>query len=164
VLDADGLNAHAGQLELLAERQGPTVLTPHAGELARLLDAGSDEVSAARLRSVERAAAASEAIVLLKGDDTLVRGADKLAVNGLASPALATAGTGDVLSGMIAAMIARGTEPFAAVCAAVRAHARAGRLAAERLGSAESVIAGDVIEAIPAALQGRSGLGSWSDA
>jgi len=66
---------------------------------------------------------------------------------------LATAGSGDVLSGMTAAMLARGLEPFAATCAAVVAHARAGREAARRVGAAESVIAGDVIAAIPSALR-----------
>ena len=75
--------------------------------------------------------------------------APHVAVNALSAPALATAGTGDVLSGICAALLARGLDPFAAACAAVLAHARAGREAARRLGAAESVIATDVIEAIP---------------
>jgi ADP-dependent NAD(P)H-hydrate dehydratase / NAD(P)H-hydrate epimerase len=155
VIDADGLNAHAGELGAVAERDGPTVFTPHAGELGRLLERGSDEVSARRLESAREAADASGAIVVLKGDDTIVVDPDGgLAVNGLSSPALATAGTGDVLSGMVAALLARGMDPFAAVCAAVHAHTRAGRIAARRLGATESVIAGDVIEAIPPALGG----------
>jgi NAD(P)H-hydrate epimerase len=74
-----------------------------------------------------------------------------LAVNRISSPQLATAGTGDVLSGMIAALIARGMEPFAATCAAVVAHTRAGRAAGDRVGH-DSVIAGDVIDSIPAGL------------
>jgi len=76
---------------------------------------------------------------------------DRVAINRLSSPALATAGTGDVLSGMISALLARGMEPFAAACAGVLAHARAGRVAAERVG-VESVIATDVIAAVPAGL------------
>jgi NAD(P)H-hydrate epimerase len=153
VIDADGLNALAGSLETLAERPAPAVLTPHAGELGRLLERDSAEVSAHRLAGAREAAERSRSIVVLKGDDTIVAAPDgRLAVNQLSSPALATAGTGDVLSGLTAALLARGVEPFAAACAAVYAHTRAGRIAAERLGAAESVIAGDVIEALPAGL------------
>jgi NAD(P)H-hydrate epimerase len=153
VLDADGLNAFAGRASDICRREAPTVLTPHAGELGRLLDRGSDEVSAHRLRSAREAAAASGAVVVLKGDDTIVAAGDRLAVNALSAPALATAGTGDVLSGMVAALLARGLEPFAAACAAVLAHARAGREAARRMGAAESVIATDVIDAIATGLR-----------
>jgi NAD(P)H-hydrate epimerase len=153
VIDADGLNAFAGRLEILAARQSPTVLTPHAGELGRLLERDSSEIDAHRLASAKEAARAAGAILLLKGDDTIVTDGDRVAVNAISAPALATAGSGDVLSGMNAAFLARGLDPFAAVCAAVVAHARAGREAARRVGVAESVIAGDVIEAIPAALR-----------
>ena len=79
-------------------------------------------------------------------------GGDRVAINRGGTPALATAGTGDVLSGMTGALLARGLDPFAATCAAVLAHTRAGHAAAERIGAAESVIAGDVVEAIPAGL------------
>ncbi|HSI81999.1 MAG TPA: NAD(P)H-hydrate dehydratase [Solirubrobacterales bacterium] len=155
VIDADGLNAHAGALESLAGRSSPTVLTPHAGELGRLLERPSAEIGADRLGAAREAAARAGAIVVLKGDDTVVaegRGAGRIAINDLPSPGLATAGSGDVLSGMICALLARGVEPFGAVCAAVRAHAAAGRIAAARVGGAEAVIATDVIAAIPAAL------------
>jgi NAD(P)H-hydrate repair Nnr-like enzyme with NAD(P)H-hydrate dehydratase domain len=87
--------------------------------------------------------------VVLKGDDTIVTDGDRVAVNAISAPALATAGSGDVLSGVIAALLARGLEPFAAACAGVVAHARAGRDAAARIGSTESVIATDVIDSIP---------------
>jgi ADP-dependent NAD(P)H-hydrate dehydratase / NAD(P)H-hydrate epimerase len=152
VIDADGLNAFAGRLGDLAGRGAPTVLTPHAGELGRLLERGSSEVEAHRLAAAKEAARAAGAILLLKGDDTIVTDGVRVAVNALSAPALATAGSGDVLSGMTAAMLARGLEPFTAVCAAV-AHARAGQEAARRVGAAESVIAGDVIDAIPWALR-----------
>ena len=89
---------------------------------------------------------------MLKGDDTIVADGERVAVNPLASPALATAGTGDVLSGTIAALLARGMEPFAAACAGVLAHARAGRGRRASASGAESVIATDVIEALPAGL------------
>jgi len=152
VVDADGLNAFAGEAGRLARRPGATVLTPHAGELARLLGRSSEEVSAGRLAAAREAARTANAVLVLKGDDTLVVDGDRLAVNALSAPALATAGTGDVLSGTIAALLARGLEPFAAACAGVFAHARAGRHAAERIGAAESVIASDAIDALPAAL------------
>ncbi len=153
LIDADGLNALAGNLESLAARTEGTVLTPHAGELGRLLEVDSAEISAHRLGRAREAAARSGAVVLLKGDDTIIAEPEgRVAVNALASPALATAGTGDVLGGTIAALIARGLKPFEAACAGVYAHARAGRIAAERVGNAESVIAGDVIEALPEAL------------
>jgi ADP-dependent NAD(P)H-hydrate dehydratase / NAD(P)H-hydrate epimerase len=153
VLDADGLNAFAGELGRIAARGAPTVLTPHAGELGRLLDRSSDEVSAQRLAAAREAARASQAIVVLKGDDTIVTDGERVAVNSLSAPGLATAGTGDVLSGVVAALLARGLEPFSAACAAVLAHARAGRDAAQRIGAAESVIATDVIDSIPAGLR-----------
>jgi NAD(P)H-hydrate epimerase len=152
LLDADGLNAHAGRLPALAERPAPTVITPHAGELARLLDSDSGAVGARRLDSARRAAAAARAIVVLKGDDTLVAEPDgRVGVSRGGAAALATAGTGDVLSGVIAAYLGKRMDPFHAACAGVYVHAAAGRLAAQRLGP-EGVIARDVIEALPAAL------------
>jgi hydroxyethylthiazole kinase-like uncharacterized protein yjeF len=152
LIDADGLNAIGTDLALLAGREHPTVLTPHAGELGRLLGRPSEEVNAHRLASAREAAEASGAVVLLKGDDTLVVDGERLGVSTGGTAALATAGTGDVLSGTIAALIARGMEPFAGTCAGVFAHARAGRYAAERWGT-ESVISTDVIEALPEGLR-----------
>lgn len=153
VIDADGLNAFAGRLGELDAREAPTILTPHAGELGRLLERDSEEIGAHRLAAAREAASASGAVVVLKGDDTIVCDGDRVAVNAISAPGLATAGSGDVLSGMTAALLARGLEPFAAACAAVLAHARAGRDAAERVGAAESVIAGDVIDSIPAGMR-----------
>lgn len=153
VLDADGLNAHAGNLALLAKREGPVVLTPHEGELGRLLEEESDAIKARRLLHAREAAKRSAGIVVLKGDDTIVTDGERAAVNRGGTPALATAGTGDVLSGMIAALIARGLDPYTGACAAVLAHSRAGRIAAERIGAPESVIATDVIDAVPAGLR-----------
>jgi ADP-dependent NAD(P)H-hydrate dehydratase / NAD(P)H-hydrate epimerase len=152
VLDADGLNAHAGRLGDLAGRSAPTVLTPHAGELARLLELDSAEIERARLHHVRSAAAQAQAVVVLKGDDTLIAQPDgTVAVNPGASPALATAGTGDVLTGVIAALLAQNVEAFHAAAAGVWLHAHAGREAARRIGVAEGVIASDVIAALPAA-------------
>ena len=153
LIDADGLNALAGKLELLAARAKPTVLTPHAGELGRLLETDSETVSAGRLACAQKASRLAQAVVVLKGDDTIVAAPGQPPmVNALSSPALATAGTGDVLSGLIAALLARGLDPRAAAAAGVIAHARAGRIAADRVGAAESVIASDVVDAVAAAL------------
>jgi ADP-dependent NAD(P)H-hydrate dehydratase / NAD(P)H-hydrate epimerase len=152
LIDADGLNAHAGRLGALATRSHPTILTPHAGELGRLLERDSDEIEAHRLACAREAAAASGAIVVLKGDDTLVVSGERVAIKPLSTPELATAGTGDVLSGTVGALLARGMDPFAATCAGVLAHGRAGQVAAAERG-AESVIATDVIEALPAGLK-----------
>ena len=158
VLDADGLNAHALRLGDLAARTSPTVLTPHAGELGRLLGRDSAEIERERLRHVREAARAAGAVVVLKGDDSLIADpAGRVAVSGAGTPALATAGTGDVLTGVIAALLARGLDAFTAAAAGVWLHGQAGREAARRLGVVEGVIASDVIEALPAA---RAGAGT----
>jgi ADP-dependent NAD(P)H-hydrate dehydratase / NAD(P)H-hydrate epimerase len=125
LIDADGLNAHAGQLEALSERPAPTVLTPHEGELGRLLDRPSDEIARHRLASAREAA-----------------------VNPGGTPALATAGTGDVLSGLIGALLAKRLDAFEAACLGALAHVLAGRAAAARVGP-DHVMAGDVIDALP---------------
>lgn len=153
VLDADGLNAFAGELGRIATRDAPTLLTSHAGELGRLLGRPSEEIAAHRLEAAREAAREAEAVVVLKGDDTIVTDGERVAVNSLSAPGLATAGTGDVLSGIAAALLARGLEPFAAACAAVLTHARSGRDAALRIGAAESVIATDVIDSIPVGMR-----------
>jgi NAD(P)H-hydrate epimerase len=147
VLDADGLNAFAADAASLGGRAA--VLTPHAGELGRLLGVESAEVERARLRFARAAAERTGGVVVLKGDDTLVAcPGGEAAVSPGATAALATAGTGDVLSGVIAAMLAKGLEPFAAACAGVRLHALAGIRAATLRGSVEGVIASDVVEAL----------------
>ena len=157
VLDADGLNAHAGRLPDLADRPASTILTPHAGELGRLLALESSEIERERLRHVRAAAEQARAVVVLKGDDTLVADPHgRVAVSRGGSPALATAGTGDVLTGVIVALLAQGLDAFAAGAAGVFIHAAAGREAARRLGAAEGVVASDVIEALPAARAGAT--------
>jgi ADP-dependent NAD(P)H-hydrate dehydratase / NAD(P)H-hydrate epimerase len=155
LLDADGLNAHVGELESLRQRSAATVLTPHAGELARLLGCESSEIEARRLASVRGAASQAGAIVVLKGDDTIVADPEgRAAISRGDAPALATAGTGDVLSGVIGAYLAKRMDPFHAACAGVFVHASAGRIVAQEIGP-EGVIARDVIEALPRALPAR---------
>jgi NAD(P)H-hydrate epimerase len=149
VIDADGLHALIGSDTVLRERTAATVLTPHEGELARLLDTSSSAISAARLRSARTVAERSGAIVVLKGDDTLVVAPDgRVAISPGGASALATAGTGDVLSGVVGAYLAKQMDPFTAACAAVEAHRRAGSLAGRDIGI-DGVVAGDVVDRLP---------------
>jgi ADP-dependent NAD(P)H-hydrate dehydratase / NAD(P)H-hydrate epimerase len=149
LVDADGLNAHAGQLGLFRERRAPTVLTPHEAELGRLLEVEPDEVAAHRVEHVREAAERSGAVVLLKGDDTIMAlPGGPLAISPGGTPALATAGTGDVLSGLIGALLAKGLDAFEAAALGALAHVLSAEYAAERLGP-DHVMAGDVIESLP---------------
>jgi len=154
VVDADGLWHLGEEPEIAGRRAAPAVLTPHAGEAARLLGRPRAEVEAARLDAARELAARSRVIVVLKGPGTIVAAPDgRIAVDGGGTPALATAGTGDVLTGAVAAALAKGVEPFAAAAAAVAGHARAGRLA----GRGDGTIASDVLEALPEAFRPPAG-------
>src|SRR5215472_3447836 len=154
LVDADGLTVLAGRKELLSGRAGAaTLLTPHAGELARLTGAGHDEIEANRLESARRAAAELGVTILLKGSTTVVATPDRgepAFVNPTGTPWLATGGSGDVLPGLAGALLAQGIHP-ARTAAAVAAflHGLAGRLAANRA----PVGAGDVLAAIPAGIR-----------
>ena len=152
VLDADGLSTFGTDLTALAARSPATVLTPHPGEAGRLLGRESAAIGARRLASARELAERSKAVVVLKGDDTIVTDGERVAVNTLPSPALATAGTGDVLAGILGAFLARGLGAFEAASAAVFAHAAAGEIAAIEVGNRDGVIATDVIRAIPRAM------------
>jgi NAD(P)H-hydrate epimerase len=143
VLDADALFALAGRLETLRERAGPTALTPHAGELGRLLGRESDAIAEARLASVTEAAELSGAAVLLKGPDTLVAdNGEPLHVVETPVPQLATAGAGDVLAGAVGALCARGLQPAQALALAAVAHGSAARLAVSEAGG---IVATDLL-------------------
>jgi ADP-dependent NAD(P)H-hydrate dehydratase / NAD(P)H-hydrate epimerase len=144
VVDADALF----ELEPLA-RTAPTVLTPHAGELGRLLDRDAAWVDAHRLAAAREAADRYSAIVLLKGADTIVAAPDGAAiVSDLGPPSLATAGTGDVLTGVVGAFLSKGVEPITAAAAAAVAHALAASAAPYRAG----LIASDLLRYLPEAL------------
>jgi ADP-dependent NAD(P)H-hydrate dehydratase / NAD(P)H-hydrate epimerase len=148
VVDADALFA-LGTGGPLAERRGPTLLTPHAGEFARL----APEATGTRLDRAADRAAAWGATVLLKGDNTVVaEPAGRLAVNPTGVPALASGGTGDVLTGLTGALLAQGIDPFDAARVGAWVHGRAAALAVAALGPV-SVAAGDVAEHLPAAFQ-----------
>ncbi|MBQ0988040.1 NAD(P)H-hydrate dehydratase [Streptomyces sp. F63] len=148
LVDADGLRLL--DRRLLRRRTAPTLLTPHAGEAAALLGTAREEVEAARLPSVRRLAAEFGATVLLKGSTTLVAAAEGPArVNPTGTGWLATAGTGDVLSGLTGSLLAAGLEPRDAASAGAYLHGLAGRLAAGRTGA--PVGASDVAAALMAA-------------
>ncbi len=156
VVDADALNAFAGRAGELARRRAPAVLTPHAGEAARLLGASSREVNEDRVGSARKLAAATQAVVLLKGYRTLVASPEgRVRVNPTGGPALATAGTGDVLTGVVAALLARGLAAADAAVAGAYLHGLAGSLAGLELG--EGTMARDVLERIPEAVERVSG-------
>jgi hydroxyethylthiazole kinase-like uncharacterized protein yjeF len=144
VVDADALF----ELEP-SEWPAPRVLTPHAGELGRLLGEKSEWVDAHRLEAVRRAAERFRCVVLLKGADTLVAApGEGVLVSDSGGPELATAGTGDVLTGVIAAFLAKGMDARLAAAAGAFAHGRAAELAPQRAG----LVASDVVQALPHAL------------
>ena len=150
VLDADALFA----LESGAWR-APAVLTPHSGELGRLLGEESSWVDAHRLEAVRRAAERFGCVCLLKGTDTLVAApGEGVLVRPAPTSALATAGTGDVLTGVVAAFLAKGLEPRLAAAAAATAHG----LAAERAPHRAGLVAGDVVAALPSVLDAAPNL------
>jgi NAD(P)H-hydrate epimerase len=145
VLDADGLNALGGDLDPLLARSAPAVLTPHAGEYERL---AGEAVGEDRLAAARRLAARSGCTVVLKGSRTVVAAPNgQSAINLTGGPWLATAGTGDVLSGMVGALLARGMAPFEGAAAAVHLHGRAADVAGHA-----GLVAGDLIEALPRVL------------
>jgi hydroxyethylthiazole kinase-like uncharacterized protein yjeF len=151
LLDADGLNAFAGRAEELAARPAPTVLTPHPGELGRLLGISTAAVQADRQAAVRRAAAMTGAIVVLKGSLTLIAApGGGLHVNPTGNPGMASGGTGDVLTGILGGLLAQRLEPLDAVRLAVYLHGLAGDLALARLG-APSLAADDLVAALPSA-------------
>lgn len=158
VLDADGVNAYEGKAEQLALRTAPTVLTPHAGELARLLGEDSKQIESQPVESARRAARVTRATVLLKGHPTLVAGGDHAVAVNTGGPFLATAGTGDILTGVIAALAAR-IHLDDAAWAGAWLHGYAGRLAARkiRLSPLEppvdrGIVASDLLQVLPQAI------------
>lgn len=153
VLDADGLNAFAGRLADLASRSAETVLTPHPGELGRLLGVETAKVEEDRLAAVSAAAAASGAVVVLKGHLTLIAEPEGgVSVNSTGNPGMATGGSGDVLTGVIAGLIAQGYDAAAAARLGVFVHGLAGDLAAEETGEV-SLAAGDLAEKLSTAFR-----------
>jgi NAD(P)H-hydrate epimerase len=154
VVDADGLTALAGRDRWWRTLTAPAVLSPHPGEFARLLrsDAPPGDDDAARESAAVQAARLWEHVVVLKGANTVVAAPDgSLLKSAVATPALATAGSGDVLAGAIGAMLAAGLAPVDAAGVSVAVHAAAGLLAEQRIGMA-GVLASDVARLLPEAM------------
>jgi hydroxyethylthiazole kinase-like uncharacterized protein yjeF len=155
ILDADGLNAFAGRAQELRNGSGPLALTPHPGEMARLLSCGIPNVQAERLEVARKSAADWSAIVILKGQQTVVAApGGQVFVNSTGNPGMGTGGTGDVLTGMLAGLTAQfGVTPWVRVLAfGVYLHGLAGDIAYADTGEAP-LMASDLIRAIPRAYQ-----------
>ncbi len=151
VLDADGLNAFADAPARIASRRPATILTPHPGELARLTgQRPGDDDEARRLAAIDLAMRAA-AVVVLKGHRTVVSNGLESHLNPTGNPGMATAGSGDVLTGCVAALLRVVPDPLLAARVAAFAHGRAGDLAADELGEL-GVTATDISARLPAAL------------
>lgn len=153
VIDADGLRWLAGMEGWHGRLKANSVLTPHPGEMAALSGLGIADLQADRLTVTERHAQAWGQVLVLKGAFTVVAAPDgRSATLPLATPALARAGSGDVLAGMIAGLLAQGVPPYEAACAAVWLHGQAAESALKRIGAAAGVLPSDLITQLPAAL------------
>ena len=148
VLDADGLNAVAGT-DILRRRAGATIVTPHPGEMARLIGASTDAVQADRIAAARRFASEQGVVTVLKGARTVIAEPDgRVAVCPTGNPGMASGGMGDVLSGILGALLAQGLQPAAAAWLGVFAHGAAADAVAARRGEV-GLLAGDVADELP---------------
>lgn len=152
VLDADGLNALVQRLELVQARRAPFVLTPHPGEFGRLVQQPIAAVQAQRRELAVRFAREHGGVLVLKGHETIVTDGRRIYVNTTGNPGMATGGTGDVLTGLVAALIGQGLEAFAAAQLGVHLHGLAADLARDDLGEV-SLIALDLLHYLPRAFR-----------
>lgn len=152
VLDADALNVLVPIPEKLRDRGQPIVLTPHPGEFARLLNTSTSQVQTNRLNMAIGFASQWNVILVLKGQHTIVTNGGRVFVNGTGNPGMATGGTGDVLTGLVAAFIAQGMTAFDAAVLGTWVHGRAGDLAADAVGMT-ALCATDVLSYLPSALR-----------
>jgi NAD(P)H-hydrate epimerase len=152
VLDADGLNAVVDRLDLLRARRAPLVITPHPGEAARLLGTTTAAIGADREAAALDLAGRTGVVVVLKGSASIVTDGRALYVNPTGNPGMATGGSGDVLTGVIAALLGQGLSPFAAAQLGTYVHGLAGDLARDDHGVV-GLIAGDLVDALPDAFR-----------
>ena len=156
IIDADGLNLLASQIEILQSRPASTILTPHPGEFARLLGERRSTWPTDRAGAAARFAAEQSVVLILKGHGTVISDGERVAINSTGNPGMATGGTGDVLTGMVAALRGQGLTDFNASYLAVYLHGLAGDMTSAQKGEI-SFIARDLLEALPKAfLQYRS--------
>lgn len=152
-IDADALTALAGHVDLLRSARGPRCLTPHPGEMARMLGAKTEDVQRDRIETVREFSRRHGVHCVLKGATSVIGAPDgRVVLNPTGNPGMASGGTGDVLTGILGGFLARGMEAGAALRAAVYLHGLAGDLAAARFGE-EALVAGDVVEALPQAFE-----------
>ena len=153
IIDADGINALSENIDILSEKKCSVILTPHPGEMSRLTGLAIDEIQADRENIAKDFAEKSGAVVVLKGKGTVIAAPDgRISVNETGNCGMATGGTGDVLSGVIASFAAQGLEPFEAARLGVYIHGRAGDIAKDCIGI-HGLLAGDVAEALPKAIK-----------
>lgn len=146
LLDADGLNILALNKDM--EINCPLVMTPHPGEMARLMDTTIEDVNGDRVGTARKCSHKYNGVVVLKGDGTVTCHQDDIYINSSGNPGMATAGSGDVLSGIIGALLAKGISPYEAAACGVYIHGMAGDIAA-KASSMTGMIASDIINAVP---------------
>ncbi|HDL77655.1 MAG TPA: NAD(P)H-hydrate dehydratase, partial [Lentisphaerae bacterium] len=153
VVDADAISVMAGQPHWFDRAQAPVVMTPHPGELARLLSEDIEAIQADRPGAAVRAAELTDATVVLKGAGTIVARSGRTPfINLGGNPGMATGGSGDVLAGLLAGFLAQGKPAFEAACAAVFLHSKAGDIAAWKYSQA-AMTAMDICEQLPASFK-----------
>jgi ADP-dependent NAD(P)H-hydrate dehydratase / NAD(P)H-hydrate epimerase len=153
LLDGDGLTAVQADLDVVRQRNSPTVLTPHLGEMSRLIDVKVSDIKADQVEVLRRAATELNSIIVLKGAHTMIGYPDgRIYVNLSSNSGMASAGSGDVLTGTIAAMVGLGLPVETAVRQGVYLHGVAGDLAADRIGQ-DGITAEDILEGLPEALR-----------
>lgn len=152
IVDADGLNALVGKTDLLAKRAQPTIITPHPGELGRLLGLSASDVQDDRLGIARRTAKEWRVVVVLKGAHSIVCSPQEEAIIASGNPGMATAGTGDVLTGIISGFVAQGLAPFQAAVLGTYLHGLSGDMAAEDL-TEWCLVASDLIDYLPWAIK-----------
>ncbi|RLB00634.1 MAG: NAD(P)H-hydrate dehydratase, partial [Deltaproteobacteria bacterium] len=157
VIDADGINLLASAKGVLQEIKAPSVLTPHPGEMARLIGVETAQIQAKRIETAREVAERYNCVVVLKGSRTVIASpSGEVFINPTGNPGMASGGTGDVLTGMIGALLAQGMEPLEAAKLAVYLHGLSGDLAAEEVGEV-ALVATDLLRCLPKAIKELQG-------
>ena len=152
IIDADGINCIASDIDILLKKQTEVIITPHVGEMSRLLDCESSKVNDDRITAAENYAEQYGITVVLKGAGTIVADNRNTAANHTGNPGMSVGGSGDVLAGMIGAMVSQGGSVFDGTCAGVYLHGLAGDAAEEKYGQ-EAMLPRDIISSIPDAFR-----------
>lgn len=149
VIDADGINLLSQNIDILKQAKTPIILTPHPKEMSRLCGKGVDEINGSRIKTASDFAVEHGVYIVLKGNQTVVAAPDgRISINPTGNAGMATGGSGDVLAGIMAALIAYNTDIFSTICAAVYIHGAAGDNAADKL-SQTAMLPSDIIKELP---------------